>query len=422
MGTDNTREAAVIGDGMTRDVAAYEAAATLASLISAPVSTSDTEEKMTYNEPMPIQVYSETTSTKKVEKFISHDKNSTIGTRKFTRDDDINLIRGILKHGKSSWKKIWQDAPELQHIKHAALKDRGRSKRFQNALEKALEDPSLLDRPDELLGDVHSSWYEKASGNSSTKNDSNEKNDSYSGAERTRNWRERQRRKKVDNPVATEAVGLAKPKPIIEVGRSKPSIEVGNVRRKRGGKVKAVEPPIEVVSARPLFMSGPLQDGNEPTIVSMAAPCNSGSYSIHMAAAKMLTDAARATTKRSGAETRVTTKRSAAAAKVKSEATYNKRPKLKQESKPNVRNNKKGLRTLQNGEVDEFPGWTCEKILRKNSTHYDRLWSHKSLDGVNVRSRVGMRDMMEKMERGVTAKTAYEMLMSEGKTKYFKRT
>ncbi|KAL7499368.1 hypothetical protein ACHAWT_007383 [Skeletonema menzelii] len=397
MGTDNTREAAVIGDGMTRDVAAYEAAATLASLISAPVSTSDSEEKMTYNEPMPIQVYSETTSTKKVEKFISHDKNSTIGTRKFTRDDDINLIRGILKHGKSSWKKIWQDAPELQHIKHAALKDRGRSKRFQNALKKALEDPSLLDRPDELLGDVHSSWYEKASGNSSTKNDSNEKND-------------------------CEAVGLAKPKPIIEVGRSKPFIEVGNGRRKRGGKVKAVEPPIEVVSARPLFMSGPLQDGNEPTIVSMAAPCNSGSYSIHMAAAKMLTDAARATTKRSGAETRVTTKRSAAAAKVKSEATYNKRPKLKQESKPNVRNNKKGLRTLQNGEVDEFPGWTCEKILRKNSTHYDRLWSHKSLDGVNVRSRVGMRDMMEKMERGVTAKTAYEMLMSEGKSKYFKRT
>ena len=392
MGTDNTREAAVIGDGMTRDVAAYEAAATLASLISAPVSTSDSEEKMTYNEPMPIQVYSETTSTKKVEKFISHDKNSTIGTRKFTRDDDINLIRGILNHGKSSWKKIWQDTPELQHIKHAALKDRGRSKRFQNALEKALEDPSLLDRPDELLGDVNSSWYEKASGNSSTKNDS------------------------------YEAVGLAKPKPIIEVGRSKPSIEVGNGRRKRGGKVKAVEPPIEVVSARPLFMSGPLQDGNVPTIVSMAAPCNSGSYSIHMAAAKMLTDAARATTKRSGAETRVTTKRSAAAAKVKSEATYNKRPKLKQESKPNVRNNKKGLRTLQNGEVDEFPGWTCEKILRKNSTHYDRLWSHKSLDGVNVRSRVGMRDMMEKMERGVTAKTAYEMLMSEGKTKYFKRT
>ena len=392
MGDDNTREAAVIGTSITRD--AYEAAATLASLISAPISTSYSEE-MTCNEPLQRQVYNE--PNKKVEKFISHDKNSTIGTRKFTRDDDINLIRGILKHGKSNWKKIWQDTPELQHIKHAALKDRGRSKRFQHALHRASEDPSLLDRPGELLGGEHNSWYVKASG-ISNKNDSNEKNDS------------------------DEAVGRAKPKPLIEVGRAEPPpIEVSSGKKKRGGKAKVVEPPIEVASARPLFMSGPLQDGNEPTIVSMAAPCNSGSYSIHMAAAKMLTDAARATTKRSGAATRATTKRSAAEV-VKTEATYNKRPKQKQEAKPNLRNNKKGLRTLQNGEVDEFPGWTCEKILRKNSTHYDRSWSHKSLAGVNVRSRVGMREMMEKMERGVNAQTAYEMLMSEGKTKYFKRT
>ena len=186
--------------------------------------------------------------------------------------------------------------------------------------------------------------------------------------------------------------------------------------------MKEMEPSVEVGGgARPLFMSGPMQGGHKHTVVSVATPCNSGSYSIHMAAAKMMTDAARETTRRSGAAARATSKRSAVM--VKTEGNYNKRPKLKQEAKPNPRKNNKGLRTLQNGEVDEFPGWTCEKIQRKNSPHYDRLWSHKSLGGVNVRSRVGMREMMEKMERHrVNPKTAYEILMSEGKSKYFKRT
>jgi hypothetical protein len=80
-------------------------------------------------------------------------------TRKFTRSDEVLLIRGILKYGKSSWKKIWQETRELQHIKHSALKDRARSKRFCSILEQARRDPSLLNRPDELCGDEHSPAY-----------------------------------------------------------------------------------------------------------------------------------------------------------------------------------------------------------------------------------------------------------------------
>ena len=391
MGDYNTPEAAIIGSDMTGDIAAaYEAAATLASLISAPVSTSDCEDMTCTDEPLEQNLYNEPDKTNK-KYVISYEKDSTTGTRKFTREDDINLIRGIIKFGRSSWKKIWKDTPELQHIKHSALKDRGRSKRFSTALEKAMKDPSLLDRPEKLLGDVHSFWY---------KNKSNEKNDTNDEAVQGRN------------------------QPSIEVGATKrksPKIEAGSSRKKRGGRAKEVEPPVEVGGgAKPLFMSGPMQGGHKPTIVSVAAHCDSGSYPIHMAAAKMMTDAARETTRRSGAATRATSKRSAM---VKTEGNYNKRPKLKQEAKPTPRKNNKGLRTLQNGEVDEFPGWTCKKIQRKNSPHYDRLWSHKSLDGVNVRSRVGMREMMEKMERHrVNPKTAYEILMNEGKTKYFKRT
>lgn len=80
-------------------------------------------------------------------------------TRKFTLSDEVQLIRGILEHGKSSWKKIWEGTRELQHIKHSALKDRARSKRFCSILEQAREDPTLLDRPQELCGDENSPAY-----------------------------------------------------------------------------------------------------------------------------------------------------------------------------------------------------------------------------------------------------------------------
>jgi len=85
--------------------------------------------------------------------------NADCKTRKFTRSDEINLVRGILKYGKSNWKKIWDETRELQHIKHSALKDRARSKRFCSILEQAQQDPSLLDRPFELCGDEHSPAY-----------------------------------------------------------------------------------------------------------------------------------------------------------------------------------------------------------------------------------------------------------------------
>lgn len=285
MGDDNTPEAAMIDSGGTiHDVAAYEAAATLASLIRAPLSN-DSNEMTRIASLRPHSRYNE--AKKPNDKYyLSHDNRSTIGTRKFTRDDDVNLIRGILKYGKSSWKKIWQETPQLQHIKHAALKDRGRSRRFQNALEQASKDPSLLDRPYELLGDANSSWYEKDS--------------SEAGA---------------------------------------------------GG-----------------------------------------------------------------------TKRSASVLKIES-SNANKRSKLTNTATPKPHMYSKGLKNLQNGEMDVFPGWNFETFQRKNSTQYERLWSHKSLNGISVRSRVGMREMMEKIEtHRVDAKGAYEILMSEGKGKYFMRT
>jgi hypothetical protein len=40
-------------------------------------------------------------------------------TRKFTRSDEIHLVRGILEHGKSNWKKIWQETTAIHHIKHS---------------------------------------------------------------------------------------------------------------------------------------------------------------------------------------------------------------------------------------------------------------------------------------------------------------
>lgn len=70
-------------------------------------------------------------------------------TRTFTRADEVNLIRGIMTHGKQ-WKKIWDECVSLQHIFPSALKDRARSKRFQGILSKAEANPSLLDDPQAL--------------------------------------------------------------------------------------------------------------------------------------------------------------------------------------------------------------------------------------------------------------------------------
>lgn len=95
-----------------------------------------------------------------VEQAYNSPKPNDVGrTRKFTRSDEIMLIRGILKHGKSNWKKIWDDTPQLQKIKHSALKDRARSKRFCSILERAQQDPMLLNRPQELCGDESSPAY-----------------------------------------------------------------------------------------------------------------------------------------------------------------------------------------------------------------------------------------------------------------------
>ena len=85
--------------------------------------------------------------------------NNVNKTRKFTRNDEILLIRGILKHGKSQWKKIWQNTRELQHIKHSALKDRARSKRFKTILERAQNDETLLEQPEILCGSEDSPAY-----------------------------------------------------------------------------------------------------------------------------------------------------------------------------------------------------------------------------------------------------------------------
>eukprot|EP00984_Skeletonema_dohrnii_P035103 scaffold34616_cov159-Skeletonema_dohrnii-CCMP3373.AAC.8 len=93
------------------------------------------------------------------QQFSSPKPNDAGRTRKFTRNDEILLVRGILKHGKSSWIKIWKETPALQKIKHSALKDRARSKRFCSILERARQDPTLLNYPQELCGDENSPAY-----------------------------------------------------------------------------------------------------------------------------------------------------------------------------------------------------------------------------------------------------------------------
>lgn len=79
-------------------------------------------------------------------------------TRKFTREDEVLLVRGMIVHGKK-WKTIWDAEPLLQHIKHSALKDRARSKRFQEIFARAEEDPSLLNDPERLCGSEDQQVY-----------------------------------------------------------------------------------------------------------------------------------------------------------------------------------------------------------------------------------------------------------------------
>ena len=73
-------------------------------------------------------------------------------TRRFTREAEILLMKGMLKHGTRSWKKIYEEEPGLHHIKQTALKDRARTAHYKTKYERAQQDPSLLDRVDELCG------------------------------------------------------------------------------------------------------------------------------------------------------------------------------------------------------------------------------------------------------------------------------
>lgn len=125
-----------------------------------------------YSLPPPFEPKLEAKHTQKKKKI----KEEQVGeTRKFTRSDEVNLVKGILKHGQK-WKgkplpshtithyfptddsrcdntvAIWNDEPELQHIYYSALKDRARSKRFQTILAKAEADPTLVNNPEALCG------------------------------------------------------------------------------------------------------------------------------------------------------------------------------------------------------------------------------------------------------------------------------
>jgi len=73
-------------------------------------------------------------------------------TRRFTREAEILLMKGMLKHGTRSWKKIYEEEPGLHHIKQTALKDRARTAHYKTKYERVQHDPSLLDRIDELCG------------------------------------------------------------------------------------------------------------------------------------------------------------------------------------------------------------------------------------------------------------------------------
>ena len=98
------------------------------------------------------QNYSElpciTTSSAKVAHSVKQSSNATAShprnrlDKVFSLEDDIKLVRGILKHGKK-WKEIWEEY-DLKHINKMSLKDRARSKPFQQLLEHAQCDESIL--------------------------------------------------------------------------------------------------------------------------------------------------------------------------------------------------------------------------------------------------------------------------------------
>ena len=92
----------------------------------------------------------------------------------------------------------------------------------------------------------------------------------------------------------------------------------------------------------------------------------------------------------------------------------------KTKKKKRLRGATRTPRTLGNHPCEEFPGWTVERVQRQTSQHVDSYWSHPSLDGIVVRSKVGVKEMIAKMKTNlIDAKTAYDILMSEGKKKFF---
>jgi len=89
--------------------------------------------------------------------------------RRFSRGEEVALLRGIVKHGRGKWRAIYDDEPLLNRsIQASALKDRVRSKRFAELLKRAEADPALLNRPDELCGaadqEVYDLLFEDAGG------------------------------------------------------------------------------------------------------------------------------------------------------------------------------------------------------------------------------------------------------------------
>jgi hypothetical protein len=74
-----------------------------------------------------------------------------------------------------------------------------------------------------------------------------------------------------------------------------------------------------------------------------------------------------------------------------------------------------------NAPCEHFPApWTVKGIQRINSTHVDNYWSYPGLNGIVVRSKVGVKEMIEVMEKNhVDVITAYNKLISEGKQKFF---
>lgn len=80
--------------------------------------------------------------------------------RRFNREEEVALLRGIVKHGRGKWRAIYDDEPLLnRNIQASALKDRVRSKRFAELLKRAEADPALLSRPDELCGAADQEVY-----------------------------------------------------------------------------------------------------------------------------------------------------------------------------------------------------------------------------------------------------------------------